>query len=889
MRRLLVAGLCLFMLAPALFGYTVDDLGDAPDATPGDNICATAAPVCTLRAAIMEANAHLGADSIDFSVAGTITPATALPPIGETVAINAMTAPGYVGAPVVVIDGAGSIGRGLTIMDDATGTIVRGLEIHGFTASGIFTSASDVIIQHNYIGPVSGGTPNLEGLELEGTGGTVGGAAAKGNVISGNTNNGILVRGTGHTISGNFIGTDVAGTAANGNDTGILIDLGSTGNFIGTAADGNVISGNLVDGIDVFASNTIIRGNFIGTDVSGTLDLGNGEVGVYAETVTNIDIGGTGAGEGNVISSNLDLGILTVDVTASRVEGNTIGLDATKSAILPNGVGIGLIFCDAITVGSNVISGNDDVGIGTALSSNLIIENNLVGTNAAGSSTLGNFFEGMAISASTGTTVRSNVVAANLSHGIEIDADSADTIVHSNIVGISADLATPLGNFGDGVNVCEGATGTVVGSVALGGNTIANNLENGIGVEPTALLDNSFEANSIFDNGDLGIDLSRDGVTPNDPLDADTGPNNLQNFPILIAAVTTATASQIRGTIDTTANTAVAIHVYSSAIADPSGNGEGEVYRGTVSLTTDGTGAGSFTFNGPAIPLTHQVTATATAPDGTSEFSAARVIAAAPTIQFSSITYAVGEAAGPATITLLRTGDVSAISTVQFATSNNTATAGVDYTTASGTVTFNPGDTSATFNVPITNDGLDELDEIVNLTLSNATAASLGVPSAAQLAIVDDDLATADLTVAKTASSATFTPNQQITFTTVVTNGGPVAATGVVVTDTLPAGLTFVSVSSATASCGGTTTVTCSIPAIAVSGSATISLVASASGTTPITNVASVSATESDPVPANNSSSVAIAPVPPAPVPTLSGWMLIALALMLGLLAVRML
>lgn len=445
----------------------------------------------------------------------------------------------------------------------------------------------------------------------------------------------------------------------------------------------------------------------------------------------------------------------------------------------------------------------------------------------------------------------------------------------------------------------------------------------------------------------------------------------------------------------------MAIHVYSSVTADPSGNGEGEFYRGTVSLTTDGAGAGSFTFNGPAIPLTHQVTATATAPDGTSEFSAARAIAAAPTIQFSSITYAVGEAAGPATITLIRTGDLSVISTVQFATSNDTAIAGLDYTAASGTVTFNSGDGSATFNVAITNDGVDELDETLNLTLSNATAASLGVPSAAQLAIVDndlqpsvsigdvtlaegnagttnftftltlsapsglpvtvnyqtadgsatagsdytaatavatigvgfttttivvavtgdptfegdetffvdltgatgatisdnqglgtitnDDLATADLNVAKTASSATFTPNQQITFTISVTNGGPVAATGVVVTDTLPAGLTFVSVTSATASCGGTTTVTCTIPALAVSASATISLVASASGTTPITNVASVAANESDPVPANNSSSVAIAPAPPAPVPTLSAWMLMALALMLGVLAVRVL
>lgn len=51
--------------------YTVNDVGDAGDATPGDDSCATAGAVCTLRAAIEEANSHVGADTIEFSIAGT--------------------------------------------------------------------------------------------------------------------------------------------------------------------------------------------------------------------------------------------------------------------------------------------------------------------------------------------------------------------------------------------------------------------------------------------------------------------------------------------------------------------------------------------------------------------------------------------------------------------------------------------------------------------------------------------------------------------------------------------------------------------------------------------------------------------------------------------------
>ena len=76
MRLVRLSLLCVFLAVPVFAStYTVNDLGDAPDATPGDDICATAGAVCTLRAAIQEANAHAGADTIVFSVAGTISPA----------------------------------------------------------------------------------------------------------------------------------------------------------------------------------------------------------------------------------------------------------------------------------------------------------------------------------------------------------------------------------------------------------------------------------------------------------------------------------------------------------------------------------------------------------------------------------------------------------------------------------------------------------------------------------------------------------------------------------------------------------------------------------------------------------------------------------------------
>jgi|GEM_PF-958927 len=110
-------------------------------------------------------------------------------------------------------------------------------------------------------------------------------------------------------------------------------------------------------------------------------------------------------------------------------------------------------------------------------------------------------------------------------------------------------------------------------------------------------------------------------------------------------------------------------------------------------------------------------------------------------LQLSSATYSVGESGGNAVITVTRTGGNAGATSVQFATSNGTATAGSDYTAVSQTVTFSDGDTTPkTINIPITNDLLNESNETVNITLSGITGSGeLGSPSTAVLTIGDDD------------------------------------------------------------------------------------------------------------------------------------------------------
>jgi hypothetical protein len=127
----------------------------------------------------------------------------------------------------------------------------------------------------------------------------------------------------------------------------------------------------------------------------------------------------------------------------------------------------------------------------------------------------------------------------------------------------------------------------------------------------------------------------------------------------------------------------------------------------------------------------------------------------ASVIRFSTSTFAVGEAAGTATIAVTRSGNLRSTVTVHYATSNGSALAGSDYTAGSGTLTFGDNEETKTFSVPITNDTGVEADETVTLTLSAAGAgATLGSPAAATLTIADNDVALPVVTVAASDNSA---------------------------------------------------------------------------------------------------------------------------------------
>ncbi|WP_153796196.1 right-handed parallel beta-helix repeat-containing protein [Foetidibacter luteolus] len=158
---------------------------------------------------------------------------------------------------------------------------------------------------------------------------------------------------------------------------------------------------------------------------------------------------------------------------------------------------------------------------------------------------------------------------------------------------------------------------------SFGHNSITGN---GKGIVLTGAGIGSFiNNNSIYNNTGLGIDLGNDGITSNDAGDADTGPNNLQNFPVLTAANLSGGNLSVQGTLNSLANALYQIDFYANAICNASGAGEGQLFVGTHQVTTGANGNAAFNvqFNNVTLPANAAITATATSADNnTSEFSA---------------------------------------------------------------------------------------------------------------------------------------------------------------------------------------------------------------------------------------------------------------------------
>ncbi len=534
--------------------------------------------------------------------------------------------------------------------------------------------------------------------------------------------------------------------------------------FVGPNASGSVLRGlcinrGLYAGVRVSgASSVTIEGNFIGTDPSGTIAQPNVFYGILMnDGPSNILIGGTTPAARNLLSgntnANLDTGTNGTDGGSGHlIQGNLIGTNAAGTGAI-SGSQAGLDFTGTLfdtTVGGttpearNVISGIDGPGIrfrNSVGGTGNVVLGNYVGTDVTGAKALGSEV-GISVEAA-GNTVggpgagEGNLVSGNLTDGIAVYGNAV--VVQGNRVGTDAAGSAALPNQLRGL-VIFSADGTLVGGVGPGeGNVIAFSGTAGAAVLGIGAGGNTIRGNSIYANGGLGIDLSGDGVNPNDAGDADAGANGTQNFPLIRSAAPQAptAGTRVQGTLDSLPSTAYTLDFYSNPPCTPRPRDflEGQVYLGSAGVATDGSGHADFDVTlTPTIGATDAVTATATDPAGsTSELSPRIVFSVFPTsgppAGGTSITLAGTDFEAGASLTI---GGVPAANvTIASSTQISAATPALPAGTLNDVVVGNPSGLSGTLKGGWVSNFLDVLPghpffSFVTTLVSNGITAGVG-------------------------------------------------------------------------------------------------------------------------------------------------------------------
>jgi len=450
----LLIGLLLAQPAAAAT-LTVTSTGDEVDLNPGDGLCVTSLFTCTLRAAIMEANAHADAsDTIAFAI-----------PISD---------PNYVqslGSPIPAlnyrywqIDAASPLPA-----------LAGGITLDGRTATASPAGNPSIWLRHAELSLV-GANNRVFGLALSGNGGfgiRVGHAG---------------IATSGSVLQGNWIGAQPPfGISADGFTHGVLVEGGAghlaSASLIGGAAasEGNVIAGHGCGISLLHASGIGIYGNRIGTNPQGGAELANG-LGICAGAVTkpvqNLLLGGSLAGQGNLISGNSNGAVFISHTSQLSLLGNRIGSNPAGTLAIPNG-GAGAVL---LAPNSNGCS---------------------IGSATAGNDILGNSGDGLVFHCSSGS-------------------------VRGNRIGLSA-AGNLLGNGGHGIRIDELAVALDVelgGSGAGEGNRIAGNGGWGLRIAPPLNLAGSIRivgnriggATLAAGNGLGGILVSADSAGEASPL-----------------------------------------------------------------------------------------------------------------------------------------------------------------------------------------------------------------------------------------------------------------------------------------------------------------------------------------------------------------------------------
>ncbi|MCB9297200.1 MAG: T9SS type A sorting domain-containing protein [Lewinellaceae bacterium] len=324
-----------------------------------------------------------------------------------------------------------------------------------------------------------------------------------------------------------------------------IIKIALNGAAAGPGASGFSITGNssYISGLAIYGFDTgiIINGNgnvvagcHIGLDATGMNPAGNAFDGIVITGQQN-RIGGSVHAQRNVIAGNFNGISVFPFAPANRIEGNYIGTVAT---------------------GNTTVANNGFDGISVSSDNNVIVNNVIVGHSS------------------------NNVLIMLWASGFPFPNGN---LIRGNRIGHYAD-----GSFSSFASNCQGVSINNARNTTITENIIFGNGCQGVLISGGAATGNLVSNNSIYGNAQLAINLGLDGVTPNDPGDADAGPNGLQNFPVLQSARANPAKTKVKGFIDTPNPRTVRLEFYANPAAHPSGHGDGEILIGTVQPKNNG-------------------------------------------------------------------------------------------------------------------------------------------------------------------------------------------------------------------------------------------------------------------------------------------------------------
>jgi CSLREA domain-containing protein len=401
----------------------------------------------------------------------------------------------------------------------------RGNQVENNAGAGIYTQTGNNDIFSNYVASNQNG-----GIRINGSNNRLGFATEdQGNIVVENTGPGVTI-GNDFSSSGNLVRylTSVSNTgrglwivdgnnnevrnssfAVNGDDA---LRIDGTNSLV-TACEFGLINdgafGNAANGIVLGNDGNVIDINFIGAVTDDGVDVVSGNGNIIRNSFIGVRQNDTDVGVGNA-GIRVRNGATNTLISNNRIGFNSDGvaLEGSGTQVCGNLIGIG----DA---GANIANGVEGIRLDGG--------GNRIGDTSAG--------------------CNGNQIGFNASDGVQVTGDA--NIIRDNVIG--GEIFLDQGNGNSGVFIANGADLNLVEN-----NSLHHNGNDGIRVAAGAGTRNRFDDNNFGENGNLSIDLGDNGPTANDPGDADSGTNNLQNYPVITNLASVAGQLEITYRVDST-------------------------------------------------------------------------------------------------------------------------------------------------------------------------------------------------------------------------------------------------------------------------------------------------------------------------------------------------